>query len=62
MHAVLICYSVQYNVTVRTDKVYISYYNLYGKKMQVTIPQPSKGWHKNQTLLNNTIMDELNDT
>ena len=47
MHAVLICYSVQYNVTVRTDKVYISYYNLYGKKMQVTIPQPSKGLHKN---------------
>lgn len=34
MQAVLICYSVQYNVTVRTDKVYITYYNLYAKKMQ----------------------------
>ena len=47
MQAVLIFYSVQYNVTVRTDEIYISYYNLYGKKMQVTIPQPSKGLHIN---------------
>lgn len=62
MQAVLICYSVQYNVTVRTDKVYISYYNLYAKKMQVTILQPSEGLHMNSMLLNNTMMDELNDT